>query len=671
VSELGGLLLVVAGLGALGATGAFAACALRLRSPIAFLLAAYLVAWIWVVTVAFVLSPARWLTRGSLLAGLVLGLLLAAAAWLAAGRPAPPPLRPAFRGAAGSLRDPAILVLAIAVALGAVYVAALAFFTPSNDPDSLAYHLARAALWRQQQGVAHVEHVEDERVNFFPPNAEIGQLATMLLASSDRYAALPQLLAYGALALCVAGLARRIRLETREAVFAALAFATLPLVALQASGTLNDLVVASFLAAAAYFALQDGRASLLLLAVAVALAVGTKYTTLVALPMLALVAALAHPPRRWPALALAGVAGCAAGSIWYLVNVVEEGRPDADLTGQRADLSPVPVAVVTLRLLISLVELPGAAWPRSLAFLAAAGVLAVAGVLVARRSRLGGRSLLVAAGVTAAVLALPLLWELVVRAPFKLALVLGPDGLVDRFAWTFNTRAEPIVAWYGPLGLLLLAVGAVVAVAAWRRGRLPALAVAFAAAPLVLIATLALVLSWDTARGRFILFGIVLAAATWGALLRFRAVALAAAAIGSTALFLALAEYETKPSGLFGGQSIWGEPRWRAQTTVAGYGLNADVLAFVDERVPDDASLGLALVGWQWISPYFGERLTRHVAMVSARGGSPPADAGWLVLSPGADVRRCPESWRAEHVNGNGWRVERRLRPDGCLEAAS
>lgn len=671
MSELGGLLLLLVGLGLLGTTGALIACCLRLRTAIAFLLATYLLAWIWVVTLILVLSPARWVTRGTFLAGLLAGLVLALAGWIVDGRPSPPPLGPALRSARDALNDPAILVLAVAVAVGATYVAALAFFTPSNDPDSLAYHLARASLWRQQQGVGHVEGVADERVNFFPPNAEIGQLATMLFASNDRYTALPQLLAYAALVVCVAGLARGVGLGKREAVFAALAFATLPVVVLQASGTLNDLVVASFLGAAAYFALDRGPAALALLAVAVALAVGTKYTTLVALPTLALLAAVAHPPRRWPALLLAGLAGCAAGSVWYLVNVVDEGRPDADIPGQRADLSPVPLIVMALRLLISFVEMPGAAWPRSLLFLVAAGGLATAGLILNRRSQRRDLTLLVAAGLTAAVVATPLLWELVVRGPFKLGVVLGRRDVVDRFSWVFNTRAEPILAWYGPLGLLLLVAGSTAVIVAWRQRRLPALSVVFVAAPLLLLATLTLVLSWDVARGRFLLFGMVLAAATWGILLHVRAVAFAVAAIGSTALVLALANYEEKPSGLFSDESIWGEPRWRAQTAVAGYGLNSDVLAYVAENVPDDARLGLSLVGPHWIHPYFGPDLARRVAMVSPEGGTPPGDAQWLVTAPGSDVERCRRSWKREYTNVNGWRIERRLAPDRCLGGAS
>lgn len=397
----------------------------------------------------------------------------------------------------------------------------------------------------------------------------------------------------------------------------------------------------------------------------------TKYTAIIALPTLALVVAVAHPPRRWPAALGAGLAGCIAGSVWYVVNVVETGRPGADVPNQpnqQADLSAVPLTVMVLRLVISFVDMSGGPWPYSLAFLIAAGVLAIAGVIGIRRSRTRDFSLLIAAGLTAAAVATPLLWELVVRVPFKVALLLGRPDVVGRFAWVFNTTAEPLVAGYGPLALFLLVVGAGTVLVAWRRRRLPAIAVTFAAAPLVLLATLSLMLSYDVTRTRFLLFGVTLAAATWGVTLRFRGVAFAVAAIGTTALFLALGHYDGKPSGLFSESSIWNMPRWKAQTTRNG--LNSDVLAYVEESVPDDARLGLSLVGDDWIHPFFGPSLSRHVTLVSSDGGSPPSDAEWLVLAPQTKVTRCPGSWGPEYVNGHGWRVERRLAPDDCLDAS-
>jgi hypothetical protein len=666
MSELGGLLLLLLGLGALTGTGGLAACCLRVRSPIEFLLATYVVAWTWLVGVALALSPFDSVTRGWLLAGLALGLAGGVAAWLALGRPPPPSPGLALAQAWATLRHPAIFVLAVAVALGALYVGALALFTPANDWDALAYHLARADLWRQEQGLGFVDAAQDWRINLNPPNAEIGQLATMALAGGDRYAALPQFLAWAALALAVAGLARRIGLGTREAAFGALAFATLPVVAVQASGALNDLVVASFLAAAAYFALGTGIGSLALFALAVGLALGTKFTALVGLPAIALVALVGKPPRRWPALLLAGLAGVALGSAWYLVNAAETGRLDGDapdISGQRAEHTPSAVTTTALRFALSFVDMSGAPFPTSLLFLVPAGALAVVAAWTYRGSRVRAISLAGAAALTAAVVAMPALWDVGRRAVYRAGLLLDRRDLLEVFGWGLNTKAEPTLSWYGPLATLLLAVGTVAAVLAWRRGRLPAVALALAAGPWLLVLSLAVGVIWDPWRGRFVLVGVALAAATWGVLLRWNAVALAGAAIGSTALFLALANYDGKPSGLFEERSIWGTARWDAQTRLSG---SSQVLRFVEESVPDDSRLGLALVGDHQIHPYFGPRLSRRVTLLPAAGGSAPEDADWLVLAPETRVARCSGAWSRDFEH-QGWHVERRLGPDACL----
>ena len=660
-----GLLLVV-GLGALAATGALAACCLRLRSPVEFVLAAYIVAWGWLVAASLLLSPARVLTRWSLLAALAAGLAIALGAWLASGRPSPPTFRPALAQARGALRNPAVLVLVLAVGLGTVYVAALAFFTPANDWDALTYHLARAAFWKQEHGVVLIENTADSRLNVNPPNAEIGQLATMLLSGNDRYVAVPQLLAYVALAVAVAGLARRIGLTVAEAIFAALAFASLPIVALQASGALNDLVVASFLAPAVLFALAPGIVTLALAGLALALAVGVKFSALLALPTLALVVAVASPVRRWPALALAGVVGLAAGSVWYVVNAIETGELDggsAEETDQRAEASASGTVTRGLRLALSFVDMPGAAWPAWALFVVAASSIAIAAGVGTRRSRREGLVPLALAAVVASVAAAPLVWDLGVRAVYRVGLFLGERDLLVGLSWELNTKAEPTRAWYGPLAPILLVAATAFVLVAWRRGNLPRAAVAFAAAPWLLLGTVALLLNWDPWRGRFLVFGVALAAATWGLVLRRQILGRAAAGIAAVALFLTLANYEGKWSGLFFEPTIWGNPRWEAQTRLSG---PRPVLRFVEENVPSDAWIGVALTGNHHLHPYFGPSLSRHVSLVNGAGAIPPADADWLVLAPGTDVRRCPGAWWPDHTEA-GWTVERRVAPDTCL----
>ena len=125
--------------------------------------------------------------------------------------------------------------------------------TAPNDYDVLWYHLARAAFWKQQHAVAYIPGANDARLNGFPPNAEIADSFTMILGWTDRFVGFVQLSALLATMTAVAGMARRIGLSVRQALFGALLFATLPVVVLQSATALNDLVFGSFLACCAYF----------------------------------------------------------------------------------------------------------------------------------------------------------------------------------------------------------------------------------------------------------------------------------------------------------------------------------------------------------------------------------------------------------------------------------
>ena len=280
------------------------------------------------------LSPFRAVRPGSTWAWLGAALAASAAVWLVRGRPRPP-LGDAGSSLREALRDPAVAVVAVFASAGLAYAAALAVGTPENEGDALAYHLPRAAFWYQRHGVGYIGHAVESRLNVTPPDAEIGELLTMLLSGSQRFVGLVQLGAAIVCALAAAGLARRAGLGPAPAAFGALVLLTLPVVTTQAWTGLNDLVVAAFLLAATYFLLGSGRVEPALGALATALAVGTKFTALIALPLLAAVLVAARGARGAARLAWPLVAGVAAGSVWYVVNLAETGKLDGGLA-QRA-----------------------------------------------------------------------------------------------------------------------------------------------------------------------------------------------------------------------------------------------------------------------------------------------------------------------------------------------
>jgi hypothetical protein len=686
VTELGGLLWLVGGLGCLLVASSLVACRLRIRSPIEFLLATYVIAWSWLVAVVLLLSPVRLVTRSWIVGVLVVGLVVALTAWRAFGMRRPPPIDPVLDGLREGLRHPAVAVLAVGVSLGVAYSLALAFFTPGNEGDVLTYHLARAAFWYQENGLGYVQGSVDPRLDGNPPNAEIGQLLTIVLSGSDRYVALPQLGAYASLVLCVAALARRIGLDVREALFAALAFATLPVLVLQASSALNDLVVASFLSCAAVFALQSRRSQLVLFALALGLTLGTKFTAILLLPTLVVVVMAGRPARAWPRLAVAGLAGCVLGSTWYVVNLVETGDPDGgaslyvgDQAAQRADLSPPSMATTVLRLVLDAVDMSGASLRHSMLFLAGAAVIAL--LSLARPFAPHRRALLAGAVLTASVLLLFPLGALGERAVHGAWTLMGTPSTpsFDDAGPMPNVDADTLWSWYGPLGVLLLAFGPVVVLRSRRSVPLSALALSLA--PWVTLVTLALTIVWDPYRGRFLAFGVALAASTWGLWLRRVSLAAAVTAIGVIALFLSLANYLGKPSGFgelwarggsvsWSAASIWSDGRPEAQIRLRPGGGELTVLEYFEAHVPADADVAIAPRENDFLSPYFGARLSRRVSLLQP-GDLVPSSSEWLVLSPGTTLDECGGVWEGVLPDDSGWRVEHRVGPGTCKVASN
>jgi 4-amino-4-deoxy-L-arabinose transferase-like glycosyltransferase len=679
MTELQSLAQVLLGTAAVGVAGVLVAACLRFRSVVEIALATYVISSALVVALLFALTPGHRLGAGSAFVGSLCVLGVAAAVWLARGRPLPPSPRPAIDAVAGALGDRLVGALAVVIAIAFAYSLALAFLTPINDGDALAYHLVRAGFWYQDGGIGYVEDAVDSRLNGNPPNAEIGMLFTMLLAGSDRFVAIPQLAAYIALVICVVGLALHIGRNLREALFGGLVFASLPVVILQASTALNDLVVAAFLASATYFGLRPGRSQLALFALALGLALGTKVTAVLALPIVLAAILVARARREWLHMGAAALVGTALGSLWYVVNQLETGTLDGGLTddfGQRAESSVTAVVVTLLRLLLDVVDLSGTPGSFRLAYLAvAAGVIALACAL---RPGSRSRAAVAVGGVLAATPLLihgtfNVLQDLVFRSWAALGRPVTPPF---EFGWNLNVVSDPALSWFGPLGALLFA-GAIGTVVLWRRRALPGLAVVFAIAPLALLTFLAAVVVWDPYRGRLVVFGVALAASTWGLLLRWRAVGIAVVAIAATATTLSLGNYQGKASGIgdligvpnpFGVSvaTVWGAPRAEVQARPRPGSPEKAVFRFVSEAVPTDATIAVAPRVNELIWPYFGERLSRTVLLMTP-GAATPSTADWLVLSPSTRVRRCQGSWRLEAAFDAGWRIERRLLPDACL----
>jgi hypothetical protein len=189
----------------------------------------------------------------------------------------------------------ALGALASGFCLTATLNLGLVLFTAPHNWDSMTYHLARVAYFLQH---GHHEHFE---ANYWAqvvhPRSASSILSFIFLVSlrNENATQLAQYWAYLTSAIAAYGIARRLGYARSSSAFGALVFALLTEVLMEATTTQNDLLLTAHLAIGLYFlaAFRDGRSErhLVIAAVAVAMALATKSSSLLALPSVAVVAA--------------------------------------------------------------------------------------------------------------------------------------------------------------------------------------------------------------------------------------------------------------------------------------------------------------------------------------------------------------------------------------------
>jgi hypothetical protein len=653
-------LALLAGLGMVAVTSWLIAWKLGAPTVTGFVLSAYLVGFTEIVALTLALSVIRNLRWWTVLVGA--GVVLVAA--LALTRRTHPSTSvvtglEAFRE---GLREPIVAVLALGVALGLGYSAALGLLTPPNDWDAMSYHLARAALWIQQGGVGYVDNSPFAPINAYPPNAEIGTLFTLILSHGDRYVGLVQYSAMLATATATFGIGRRAGIERNAALFGALAFLTLPLVLLQSWTALNDLAVASFLITATYFLLGATRLELVLGGLSLALATGTKFTAFIALPLVVLVALAGQPRFRWPKVALALVAGSAVGGYWLIVNLVNTGSIDAgasDALEQSPDRSPQAVLARTSRLLVHFAD--SLALERDVVLFLIGGILLIVVALASDRPP-ARRWPFVALGIALVAfvpVAMRTLGDLLLRAHEKVWLTVGSRDLAFLDDNRDQHSPSTVFSYYGSLGFVLITAGIVLGAMAVRRRAAPPVTLALATAPVLFALALSIAISYDPFRGRFFLFSVALAASTWGLALPHRWLAWGATAVAVVTVPLSFVHSTEKPldHSIFDrgeSSSVWGKSRETVQTWLRQDGTSEVVDFFA--REPRSGRVGLRVRADDWIYPYFGRTLDRKVVFV--RNGTTEPSLDWLVLAPGREGKPGPR-WSLALKTDDGWRVYR------------
>jgi hypothetical protein len=667
-----GVGVLVGALVLLGTSGLLFVSLLRLGSATATLLGAYAIAWVELTVVALALSVPRDLTRTTCLVGLAACVVLAFGSWLAAARPPVLPVARLARLTRETLADPLLAALAIGLLLALIYVVILGIATPQVDSDSLAYHLPRAAFWKQQHAVAYISGHVDSRENANPPVAEIGVLLSMFAARSDRFVWLPQFAALLACGLAVLGIGRRLRLEPREAMLGALLFLSLPVSLMQAATALNDVVVASFVLVATYFAVGNTRRELGLAFVGMALALGTKVSAFFALPLLAVLVVCTKPRSRWGGIGLAGSCAVLVGGGWYLLNRVETGSFAGGLFfATRSSMTALPPSYdghgLTLQRFFSpgviawgIVDAPGAVGRDALLFAVAAVLVAATLALAAwrRRSTRGLRLAALAGALALLPQLLPAVSYLMIHGWQKVWTLAGRNDVAYIDTARNITMSSPGYSWFGPLGFLLGVVSAGFVLRELRRRGVGRLGTLFVLAPLAWLVTVGWLLSYSEFDGRYLIVPVGLAAACWGVLFRFRAVTAASVAVALATMLLALVHFQEKPPGIhllepLSG-SVWHASRAYAQT---GPGDEGRVIAFLDRNIPSDAVVALPAKPDFLTYPFFGPAISRTVLFGLP---TPERRADAIVFVHGPPPVACRTCWTVAARFPSGWGVLRR-----------
>ncbi len=253
-----GTAALLIGFGLIVGAAWLAAASLRLRDAADFLLTVYLFSTGGVILIVLGLSPFALVTRGGVLVASAGAIAAAAVVWHLRGRPATPSLREAAAAAGRPSATRCSRCSPSRVALGLAYAAALAIATPTNDFDVLRYHLTRAAMWapgaRRPLHRPCADHPPERESAGRRDPLDVGDdtatAATGSPASSRSSPSSRRMLA-------ITRIARLLGFSDREAAFGALLFATLPVVALQASLARNDVVMTSFVVVVVAFMLSD------------------------------------------------------------------------------------------------------------------------------------------------------------------------------------------------------------------------------------------------------------------------------------------------------------------------------------------------------------------------------------------------------------------------------
>jgi Dolichyl-phosphate-mannose-protein mannosyltransferase len=200
------------------------------------------------------------------------------------------------------LEKRSLLALAATTVLVGILNFVVLVFTAPHNVDSMYYHLTRMAYYLQEGHLGYYDATYWAQV-VHPKNSTILQIYTYLVTGrNENLTQLIEFMAYWVAVVVIFGIALRIGLVHSRALFAALVFALLTQCVMQSNTTQNDMLVSLYIALVVYgllsFHASGKRGYLVLAGIQLAMAIGTKMTTLLALPSVVIIALLVLVPRK-------------------------------------------------------------------------------------------------------------------------------------------------------------------------------------------------------------------------------------------------------------------------------------------------------------------------------------------------------------------------------------
>jgi hypothetical protein len=204
-----------------------------------------------------------------------------------------PDTKPTFNNIKYALsKDICLKILLILLIFSGSISLFLTLATPSNSVDSLAYHIARIGFWIQNQSLFHYE-TSSIRQLVFPINSEILILWSMVFLKRDYLAQMPEYLSYIGCLIILFGFMSYIKISTRRILWAIFILASLPSIILESMSSQTNLIIAFLLLSSLYLFIygvkERHKISMIFSAIAYSIALGTKSTAFLFLPVFALI----------------------------------------------------------------------------------------------------------------------------------------------------------------------------------------------------------------------------------------------------------------------------------------------------------------------------------------------------------------------------------------------